>query len=592
MLTNQQFLTLRSCLQSGMTQRTIAEDTDISLGAVNAALKQLNEMGLVDESNKVTMRGHQALKPYKVENAVIMAAGLSSRFAPISYEKPKGVLRVRGEVLIERQIKQLQEVGITDITVVVGYKKEEFFYLEDKFGVRIVINEEYASRNNNSTIRCVQNVLGNTYVCSSDNYFTQNPFERYVYRAYYSAVFEEGETDEYCLQTKGKDNLITGVSIGGENSWVMLGHVYWDKAFSNKFSQILDDIYDRPETAGKLWEDIYIDHISQLPMVMRKYPHGVIMEFDSLDELNDFDPEFINNVGSDILDNICRVLNCSRTDICGIAPIKQGLTNLSFKFEVGNNKYVYRHPGAGTDSIINRLSETESNKIGHELGLDNTYVHEDPELGWKISHFIDNCKTLDYHDWSQVEQAISMGRKLHGCGKDTGYSYDVYENSLEIVDMLDARHRTSFREFNNLLALMEELYQKAQKHGARRCLCHCDFYDPNFLIDDEGQMQLIDWEYSGMSDYAVDLGTFVCCSDDYTTEDAQRVFSIYFQRELTPEEQFHCVTYVALAGFYWFVWALYKDACGDPVGEYLYLWYKYAKRYGQWAKQIAEEQGY
>ncbi len=43
------------------------------------------------------------------------------RFAPISYEKPKGVLKVRGEVLIERQIHQLLEAGITDITAVGGY---------------------------------------------------------------------------------------------------------------------------------------------------------------------------------------------------------------------------------------------------------------------------------------------------------------------------------------------------------------------------------------------------------------------------------------------------------------------------------------
>ena len=46
---------------------------------------------------------------YKVENAIIMAAGLSSRFAPLSYEKPKALITVKGEVLIERQIRQLKE---------------------------------------------------------------------------------------------------------------------------------------------------------------------------------------------------------------------------------------------------------------------------------------------------------------------------------------------------------------------------------------------------------------------------------------------------------------------------------------------------
>lgn len=103
-----------------------------------------------------------------------MAAGISARFAPLSYEKPKGLLEVRGEVLIERQIRLLKEAGITDITVVVGYTKEAFFYLEDAFGVKIRVNEQYASRNNNSTLMLVREQLGNTYVCLSDDYFAEN----------------------------------------------------------------------------------------------------------------------------------------------------------------------------------------------------------------------------------------------------------------------------------------------------------------------------------------------------------------------------------------------------------------------------------
>ena len=64
------------------------------------------------EGRTVTAAGLEALKPYKVRNAVIMAAGFSSRFAPLSYECPKGLVKIKGEVLVERQIRQLQEAGI------------------------------------------------------------------------------------------------------------------------------------------------------------------------------------------------------------------------------------------------------------------------------------------------------------------------------------------------------------------------------------------------------------------------------------------------------------------------------------------------
>ena len=71
----------------------------------------------------------------RVDNAIIMAAGTSSRFAPLSYEKHKAMTVVKGEVLIERQIRQLKEAGVPQILIVTGYKAEQFDYLMDKYGV-------------------------------------------------------------------------------------------------------------------------------------------------------------------------------------------------------------------------------------------------------------------------------------------------------------------------------------------------------------------------------------------------------------------------------------------------------------------------
>ena len=160
MLKEKEFAVLEALAQQpGASQRQVAERSGLSLGTVNSTVKALQQRGLLDDM-VVTDAGRTALEPYRVGNAVILAAGLSSRFAPISYEKPKGLLRVRGEVLVERQIRQLQEAGIDDIAVVVGYKKEQFFYLEDRFGVSIVVNEEYAERNNHSSLMVVADRLG------------------------------------------------------------------------------------------------------------------------------------------------------------------------------------------------------------------------------------------------------------------------------------------------------------------------------------------------------------------------------------------------------------------------------------------------
>ena len=265
-------------------------------------------------------------------NAIIMAAGTSSRFAPLSYEKPKGLLKVKGEILIERQIQQLQEAGIEDITVVTGYKAEQFQYLRAKYGVSLVINEDYDRYNNTSSIIRVLNKLEDTFICSSDNYFPNNVFLEKSEHGYYSALYAEGQTGEYCLTTDANDQ-ITHVNIGGANAWYMVGHVFFHQEFSEKFREILKAEYEKDETKKGYWEDVYIRHIDVLPrlMIHRYQPHE-IEEFDSLEELRLFEPTYINHSGCKILQYISLLLNCNEGDITHINVIKKGMTANLFDF--------------------------------------------------------------------------------------------------------------------------------------------------------------------------------------------------------------------------------------------------------------------
>lgn len=511
-----------------------------------------------------------------------MAAGISSRFAPLSYEKPKGLLKVKGEILIERQIRQLQDAGISDITLVVGYMKEMFFYLEEEFGVNIVVNEDYYKYNNTSTLIRVLDKIDNTFICSSDNYFTENVFMEKPDFAYYSAEYAENETEEYCLTTDA-DDVINKVSIGGKNAWYMIGHVYFSHDFSVKFKEILKREYENSETRTHLWEDLYARYVDELPMRIKRYKKGVILEFDSLDELREFDGHYINNTNSRILKNICKVLGCKEQDICDIKAIKQGLTNTSFYFtatntKLGEGKYVYRHPGTGTSDYINRESECFSMDVAKRLGLDDTFIYMDKKEGWKLSRFIENARTLDYHNDNQVEIALGMMQKLHKASIKSKYRFGTWDKSIEFVEKIRNKGRADFADFQNLFDMMETLYKLTKSDGVEERLCHCDCYDPNFLLDENDKMYLIDWEYSGNDDPATDLGTFICCSD-YTEEEALEVIKKYIGHEPCDVELRHHYAYVALAAYYWYVWAIYQTTVGNNVGEYLYLWYRMAKNY-------------
>ena len=99
-------------------------------------LAQLQKKGYLDDLT-VTEFALQELEPYRVKNAVLLAAQSANCTARTLYTVPKGLYRKNGETLIERLILQLQEVGIQNIHVVVGSMKEQYFFLEEQYGVTL-----------------------------------------------------------------------------------------------------------------------------------------------------------------------------------------------------------------------------------------------------------------------------------------------------------------------------------------------------------------------------------------------------------------------------------------------------------------------
>ena len=234
MLTEKEFYTLKAivCESGIVTQRELVDVTGYSLGTINKIVNGFLGKDYIGSDYKLKPEGQKILDRYKVRNAIILAAGMTSDNNPIARNIPKGLFIVKGEVLIERLIKQLKFAGIENIYVVVGFRMDQFFYLEEKYGVRLVPNSTYLSRNNNGSIYCVRQKLGNSYIIPNDEYFETNVFCKYEYNSYYAVVRSESKSKEAFVRLDDTDR-ITGVYKGGDSGWTMLGHsyLYWSSFF-------------------------------------------------------------------------------------------------------------------------------------------------------------------------------------------------------------------------------------------------------------------------------------------------------------------------------------------------------------------------
>ena len=98
------------------SHKDIAKELKISLSTVGKYLKVLKEKGFV-ENKSITSDGLKALEPYKVERAIIMAAGFGSRLVPITLNTPKPLVRVNGVRMIDTLINAILEAGIEEIYI-------------------------------------------------------------------------------------------------------------------------------------------------------------------------------------------------------------------------------------------------------------------------------------------------------------------------------------------------------------------------------------------------------------------------------------------------------------------------------------------
>ena len=104
-------------------------------------------------------------------NAIILAAGKGERLQPLTNNKPKCLIKLFGKSLLEWQINVFQNSGITDITIVSGYKSDLINFPE----ITILKNEKYDSTNMVETMFCAkEKMLDSTIVSYGDIIFEKN----------------------------------------------------------------------------------------------------------------------------------------------------------------------------------------------------------------------------------------------------------------------------------------------------------------------------------------------------------------------------------------------------------------------------------
>jgi CTP:phosphocholine cytidylyltransferase-like protein/thiamine kinase-like enzyme len=522
-----------------------------------------------------------------VDNAIILAAGFGSRFVPFTYETPKGLLKVKGKPMVERQIEQLRERGVSEIILVVGYLKEKFEYLIPKYGVTLVFNPEYAVKNNFVSVYYALAHLKRTYILAADHWLEENIFRSEEGGSWLSCTWFDGPTEEWGV-TAGPDGQIEKIEACGRDTWALNGPAFFDAEFSRKFAALVRENYEKPGSENDYWEHIVMRRLAELPPIrINRQRAESIHEFEDLESLRAFDERYRGVTGNAAMQLIASTFGVPEGAVRVVAPLKEGMTNKSFLFAVGGETYVFRLPGPGTDKLIDRAGEKRSYELVAPLDISDEILYCDAETGIKIARYYEGARVSDPEDDAEVAVLMRLLKRIHDAGIRPEHRFDI----RKLIDMYEklAKGLDSIRfpDYEEVRAKADELLDFRDALAIPEVLCHNDYVYTNVLHLPDGSIRVIDWEYSGAADPLIDIAMFSIYTY-YDRARMDRALAHYLGRAPSRQEQARLYLYVALGAFLWSLWTEYKQGLGEEFGEYRLIQYQYMKDF----HAVLKEEGF
>lgn len=567
MNTNEYDVLKKIYLYGSASQRELSVLTGLSLGKINKSVKLLKDNGFINDDMSITEKTQNLILDSKPESAIILSAGYGLKMVPLCRDIPKALLEIKGDILIERLINQLHEAGIFKIYVVVGYMKEKFEYLIDKYGVDLIVNRDYKTKNNLHSLKIVSDMIKNSYILPSDIWCSENPFSDTELYSWYMVSKEKTYNSNFKCN-RNKELVEVSCDEQGNKE---IGIAYVSKKDSEKLKYNIERLEKRVSYNFDFWEKAICfdgESVLQANLVNEEF----CLEINTYDDLVNADLNS-SSLNCEYIEIICDSLNTSKEKIHNIASLKSGMTNRSFIFECDNKRYIFRIPGEGTDKLINRRQEYDVYVQIANQNICDRIIYMNPENGYKITEFIEGSRNCDPNDDRDVVDCMGVLKKFHDRKLSVDHFFDIFEQ-IEYYEQL--RNRNSvYQDYNSIKENIFKLRKYIEEQDIEYCLTHIDAVPDNFIISDNG-INLIDWEYSAMQDPHVDIAMFAI----YALYDKSRIdflINTYFDGVCPRDVRLKIYCYIAACGLLWSNWCEYKATLGVEFGEYSLRQYRYAK---------------
>lgn len=269
------------------------------------------------------------------------------------------------------------------------------------------------------------------------------------------------------------------------------------------------------------------------------------------------------------------LIKANRSGDCAKIERLGGMTNRSYKVTLENGEeLLVRIPGEGTENMINRLDERKSTELACELNIDSKLLYFGDD-GTKVMKFIKNPQPMNEEVMRRKEnllQAAEIFHRLHYSGIDTGVRFEVFDMADLYERIIRASGVAFYNDYEAVKQSVMNIKAEFDAAGtAPRVPCHNDSLMGNWVLDSDGKLYLIDWEYSGMNEAMWDLSCLSIEADYGASEDDELLNAYYSYEGLEAgvEEKKRFIAAKLYVDYLWTLWGLTRVPFdGEFMQEY------------------------
>ena len=230
----------------------------------------------------------------KVKHAILLAAGMGSRLAPLTDEVPKPLVKVHGKRIIDSLLDAVLEAGIEEIYLVRGYRGDAFEILLDKYPtIYFIDNPDYGKANNISSIYYAGDLVRNSYIIESDLWLKNSSLISSVQEESNYLAIPAESTDDWCFYI-GEDGYIRKMSVGGRHCEQMVGISYWSEEDGARLAARTSELFKLRENWQLYWDEVALDKfLPEFHIRTRHCSRKDVAEIDTLEGLQAIDPSYL-----------------------------------------------------------------------------------------------------------------------------------------------------------------------------------------------------------------------------------------------------------------------------------------------------------